>query len=215
MAVLLLCISLPVWGQPVKTLPRPAKYVSDFAHVMSPGATRRLNRLCGRVERKTHDRIDVVTVVTTGKEPIEQYAANLQRAWKTGGREAMVVVAVRDRRRWIAASGGLRAALPRAVLNRISGQMVPMLRNNDFDGAMTLAVDELGARMARNAGVKMNLRLPWGAPAAAPARDAWATPVMEILGALLVASFLVWAYASGLPEVLRRKMNRGTGRKRR
>jgi uncharacterized protein len=212
--VLLLCAALPAQGQRVESLPKPVGYVSDFAHVMSPGAIAKLNQLCSQVESETHDRIDVVTIETTGGEPMQQYVADLRRSWKSGKREAMVVVAVKDRQRLIAAGPGLEAFLPRAELNKISGQMVPMLRNNDFDGAMNLAVAELAARMGNSAGVKMGLRLPWGAPAAAPAKYGWLRPVTWGLVLLLFVSLGVWAYASEAGDAIRRKLGkRGRGKR--
>ena len=55
-ALLVLYGAWPVWGQSARAepaLPKPVGYVSDFAHVMSPGAIAHLNRLCGKVERET------------------------------------------------------------------------------------------------------------------------------------------------------------------
>jgi uncharacterized protein len=213
--LLLACAALPACGQRAESLVRPKGYVGDFAHVISARTAARLNRLCGEVERETHDRIDLVTVTTTGGEPIEQYAVSLQKAWGRGDREAMVIVAVGQRQRWIAAQSGLATALSRTELNKISGQMVPMLRNNDFDGAMVLAANELAAGMTASAGVKMKLRLPWGAPAVVPDGDRWVKPAMWILSLVLFASLGVWAYASGLGDALRRKIWKRTGEERR
>lgn len=212
--LLLFSAALPGWGQPVKSLQKPAGYVSDFAHVMSARSIARLNKLCGEIERKTHDRIDVVTVKTTGGEPIEQYAAALQEAWGDGSHEAMVLVATGQRQRWISAESGLARALPPVAIEKISGQMVPMLRNNDFDGAMMLAVKELGAQMAASAGVKMDLRLPWGAPVSIPREDRWIRPVTWGLTILLFASLGIWAYASEVGDRLRRRFGKQMRRER-
>ena len=212
--MLVICAVLPALGQRAKSEPKPEGYVSDFAHVMSAKTIARLDRLCGEVERDTHDRIDVVTVTTTDGEPIEQYAARLQRAWGQGDRVAMVMVAVGQRQRWIAAESGLARVLPAAEIAKTSGQMVPMLRNNDFDGAMTLAVEELGARMAAGAGVKMDLKLPWGAPAVVPVEDRWIRPVTWGLTILLFMSLGVWAYTSELGDRFRRRLGKGTRRER-
>ena len=212
--LLLVCAVLPGWGQGRRSLPKPEGYVSDFAHVMSAKSIGRLDRLCGEIEQRTHDRIDVVTVTSTDNERIEQYAAGLQQAWGFGDREAMVIVAVGQRQRWIAVESGLARALSPAEIEKISGQMVPMLRNNDFDGAMTLAVDELGARMADRAGVKMNLRLPWGAPASVPVKYRWIGPVTWGLTILLIVSLAVWAYASELGDRLRRRLGKAMRRER-
>lgn len=215
MVWLLACAAFPACGQRAGSLAKPTGYVGDFAHVMSARAAARLNRLCGEVDRETHDRIDLVTVKTTGGEPIEPYAESLQKAWGRGDREAMVIVAVGQRQRWIAAGSGLTQVLRRAELNKISGQMVPMLRDNDFDGAMTLAANELARGMTANAGVRMKPSLPWGAPAVVPVEDRWLEPVMVGLSVLLFASLGVWAYASGLGGAVRRKIWKGTGEERR
>lgn len=210
----MLGMALPVCGQAASKLPRSQGYVSDFAHVLSARTTARLNRLCDEVENETHDRIDLVTVKTTDGEPIEQYAANLQQTWGRGPHEVMVVVAVGQRQRWIAAQVGLESALHPAEIEKISGQMVPMLRNNDFDGAMTLAVDELAAHLAASTGAKMNLHLPWGAPAVVPVEDRWLKPVTLVLSVLMFASLGLWVYASGMGDAVRRKMRKRTGEDR-
>lgn len=202
---LLLFEAWPVLGQPAGKLPRPVGYVNDFAHVMSPAAIARLNRACGKVEQQTHDRIDVVTVQTTGRKPIEQYATELQLAWKVGNRDVMVIVDVRQRQRWIAAESGLETVFSPAQLGKISGAMVPMLRSNDFDGAMSLAVKDLAAGMARQT---------VGVAAEVPAENRWLKPVTWGLTVLLIASFGVWVYASGLAEAIWRRMNQSMGRER-
>ncbi|MGC8548938.1 MAG: TPM domain-containing protein [Acidobacteriaceae bacterium] len=212
--LLLLFAASSAWGQGTTSLPKRAGYVSDFAHVMSAKTIGRLDALCGEIERRTHDRIDVVTVTSTDGEPIEQYANALQEAWRQGDREAMVMVAVGQRQRWIAAESGLAQALPPAEIEKISGQMVPMLRNNDFDGAMMLAVNELGARMAASAGVRMHLETPWGAPASVPAEYRWIRPVTWGLTILLFASLAVWAYTSEIGDSLRRRLGKRMRRER-
>jgi uncharacterized protein len=212
--LLLVCVAFPAWGQGTARLPKREGYVSDFAHVMSAKTITRLDRLCGEIERRTHDRIDVVTVTSTDGEPIEQYATSLQQAWRQGDREAMVIVAVGQRQRWIAVESGLAGALPPAEIVKISGQMVPMLRNNDFDGAMILAVNELGAQMGANSGVKMHLQTPWGAPATVPAKYRWIRPVTWGLTILLFASLAVWAYTSELCDSLRRRLGKKLRRER-
>ena len=202
-----MAVVLPVYGQAAGRLPQPVGHVSDFAHVMSPATIAKLNELCARVERQAHSRVDVVTVKTTAGESIQAYAANLERAWTLGHREVMVVVAVKQRQRWIAASSGLVKVLPRKELNRISWQMVPMLRKNDFDGALTLAVDELAVKIAKSADVNLNVHLPWQARVAAQRTKHadWLQPVTVVLAVMLVVSFVIWVFSSGLLGAGQRK----------
>src|SRR5271155_2735589 len=161
LAVSLLCVT--ALCQPVKSLPRPTNYVSDLAHVMSPTVIEQLNRLCGQVDHEANAQIAVVTVETTGEEPIEQYAVDLYQAWGLGkkgikegsDRGVLILVAVKDRKRFISTGYGLEGILPDATVSAIGRQMVPMLRNNDFDGALSLAVSQISQIIAKDAGVTL------------------------------------------------------------
>jgi uncharacterized protein len=193
---------VPAPAQAVKDLPRPTDYVSDFAHVISPETLIQLDRLCGEVDHQAHAQIAVVTVNTLNGEPIQQYAVELDDAWKVGkkgsDRGVIVLVAVKDRRRFIETGYGLEGILPDGRVGDIGRAMVPMLRNNDFDGALTLAVDEISQIIAQDAGVKLQPLTHWGADAR---RQQHAT-VGQVIGGIVflffVIIFLLWAGRSGL-----------------
>jgi uncharacterized protein len=155
----LLFVCLPAVAQPVKSLPKPTDYVSDLAHVLSPAVKQQLNLLSGQVERQAHAQIAVATVETTEGEPIEQYAVDLYQAWGIGkkgsDRGVLVLFAVKDRKRFISTGYGLESILPDGKVGEIGRQMVPMLRNNDFDGAATLAVTQISQIIAQDAGISL------------------------------------------------------------
>jgi uncharacterized protein len=161
LAVLVLCTT--ALCQPAKSLPKPTDYVSDFAHVMSPSVIQRLDRVCGQVDHEANAQIAVVTVTTIADESVEQYAVDLYQAWGIGkkgikegsDRGVLILVAVKDRKRFISTGYGLESILPDATVSVIGRQMVPYLRNNDFDGAMTLAVDQTAQIIAKDAGVTL------------------------------------------------------------
>jgi uncharacterized protein len=195
------CTAAPAFAQAVKDLPKPTDYVSDYAHVMSAQAIDQLNHLCGEVDHEAHAQIAVVTIDTTNGEPIQQYAVELEDAWKVGpkgsDRGVIVLLAVKDRKRWIETGYGLEGILPDGKVGEIGRQMVPMLRNNDFDGAVTLAVDEISQIIAQDAGVKLEPLTRWGAAQQQPHAT-----VGQIIGGIifliLVVIFLIWAGGSGL-----------------
>ncbi len=195
------CAAPAVFSQAVKDLPKPTDYVSDDAHVMSPQAIDQLNHLCGEVDHEAHAQIAVVTIDTLNGEPIEQYAVELEDAWKVGpkgsDRGVIVLLAVKDRRRWIETGYGLEGILPDGKVGEIGRQMVPMLRNNDFDGAMTLAVDEIAQIIAQDAGVQLQPLTRWGAQQQQPHATAG-----QIIGGIIflifVIIFLFWAGGNGL-----------------
>lgn len=142
----------------VKSLQKPTDFVSDYANVMSPQAKQQLDLLCGQVYRQAHAQIAVVTIKTTDDEPIQQYAVELEDAWGVGkkvDRGVIVLIAVNDRKRFISTGYGLESILPDGKVGEIGRQMVPYLRSNDFDGALTLAVDQISQIIAKDAGVTL------------------------------------------------------------
>jgi uncharacterized protein len=164
----LLCVlfsvaaSLPALCQPVKSLPKPTDYVSDYAHVLSPATIRQLDLVCGQVDHQAHAQIAVVTVNTLDGDPIQDYVVNLYQAWGLGAksgpnqdRGVLILIAVQDRKRSIRTGYGLEGILPDGRVGQIGRAMVPMLRNNDFDGAMTLAVGQVSQIIAADAGVTL------------------------------------------------------------
>jgi len=161
LALCMLCVT--ALCEPVKSLPKPTNYVSDLAHVMSPAVIQQVNQLCGQVDHQANAQIAVVTVDTTEDEPIEQYAVDLYQAWGLGkkgikegsDRGVLILFAVKDRKRFISTGYGLESILPDATVSTIGRQMVPMLRNNDFDGAVMLAVGQISQIIAKDAGVTL------------------------------------------------------------
>jgi uncharacterized protein len=72
-----------------------------------------------------------------------------------------------------------------------------MLRDNDFDGAVTLAVDEMTQIIAQDAGVHLQPLTQWGA--AQRNQHASAGQIIGgIIFLILVVIFLAWAGGSGL-----------------
>jgi|SRR5579862_2197737 len=161
LATFVLCVT--ALCQPVKSLPKPTDYVSDLAHVMSPAVVQQLDRVCGQVDHQANAQIAVVTVETLDGEPIENYVVDLYQAWGLGkkgikegsDRGVLILVAVKDRKRFISTGYGLESILPDATVSEIGRQMVPMLRANDFDGAMTLAVGQVSQIIAKDAGITL------------------------------------------------------------
>jgi uncharacterized protein len=146
-------------AQAVKDLPRPTDYVSDFAHVLSPAVTQQLDLLCGQIDHQAHAQIAVVTVETTGDEPIADYAVQLEDAWKVGpkgsDRGLIVLLAVKDRHRFISTGYGLEGILPDAYVGEIGRAMVPYLDSGNYDAATSLAVNQVAGIIAQDAGVTL------------------------------------------------------------
>jgi uncharacterized protein len=166
--VLLLVPACPAFAEQVKDLPKPTDYVSDFAHVLSQEAVARLDSLCAQLDHsKANAQVTVVTVRSLDGEDAAEWANELEDKWKMGrkgsDRGVLVLLAINDRKRRIDVGYGLEGILNDAKLGDIGRQMVPYLRARDYDGAVTLAVGQVGQVIAADAGVTLT-----GQPTEAP-----------------------------------------------
>jgi uncharacterized protein len=154
--------ALQASAQAVKDLPRPTDYVSDDAHVLSPQVTQQLDMLCGQVDRQAHAQIAVLTVNDIGDEAIADYAVELEDEWKVGpkgtDRGVIVLLAVKDHKRFIETGYGLEGILPDGKVGEIGREMVPYLRANNYDAAVSLAVNQISGIIAQDAGVTLQQR---------------------------------------------------------
>jgi uncharacterized protein len=183
-------------------LPKPTGYVSDYAHVLSPQAIARLDHICAELDHSAANaQVAVVTVHTLDGVDAAEFSDDLETRWKMGrkgsDRGVLVLLAVNDHKRRIEVGYGLEGILPDGKLGDIGRQMMPLLRANDFDGAMTLAVDEISQIIAQDAGVKLQPLTRGGAAQQQPHASAGQV-IGGIVFLILVVIFLVWAGGSGL-----------------
>src|ERR1700756_216635 len=69
----------------VEDLPKPTDYVSDFAHVLSPGAIARLDRICTQLDHsQANAQVAIVTVRTLEGDDAADYASRLEDKWHMG-----------------------------------------------------------------------------------------------------------------------------------
>lgn len=161
LAVLLGFSASAVQAQRVDQLPKPTDYVSDYAHVLSPETIARLDRICSQLDHSAANaQVAIVTVQTLDGQEADDYANELENKWHIGrkgsDRGVLILLAVGDHKRRIDVGFGLEGILPDGRLGDIGREMVPQLRANDFDGAVTLAVDEIAQIIAADAKVTLN-----------------------------------------------------------
>jgi len=166
---LLAGITAPAAGaEAVDSLPKPTDYVSDNAHVLSAETVARLDRICTQLDHSAaNSQVSVVTVRSLDGMDSADYANQLEAKWKMGkkgsDRGVLVLLAVDDHKRRIEVGYGLEGILPDAKIGDIGREMVPYLRADDFDSAVTLAVSEVGQVIAADA--KVSLEDESGQPA--------------------------------------------------
>jgi len=146
---------------PVEELPKPSDYVSDFAHVLSHDAILRVDRICSQLDHSKADtQVAVVTIRTLNGADIADYTRKLANMWGVGkkgsNRGVTLLLAIDDRKWRIAVGFGLEGILTNSKADAIGQEMIPRLRAKDYDGAVTLAVDEIARVVAASAKEKLD-----------------------------------------------------------
>jgi uncharacterized protein len=102
----------------------------------------------------------VVTIHTLDGVDSADFANALEDKWKMGkkgsDRGVLVLLAVDDHKYRIEPGYGLEGILPDGKVGDIGREMVPNLRANDYDGAVTGAVSEVAQVIAADAKVTLN-----------------------------------------------------------
>jgi uncharacterized protein len=160
LAGLLLILPIGLLAESLKSLPKPTDYVSDYAHVLSPEAIARIDAICAQLDHSAANaQVAVVTIHTLDGEDSAEYATDLYHQMGIGkkgeDRGVLLLFAIQDHRRSIKTGYGLEGVLPDAKTGDIGRAMVPLLRANNFDGAVTLGVTEIGRVIAADANVTL------------------------------------------------------------
>ena len=144
----------------------------DAAGVLSPDAIDRINRLAFDIKQKSGGEIAVVTVPDLGGRSPEEVALAIGRQWKVGGegdigdraRNAAVVLLVvpketsGDGRGYIRIETGRGAEgfITDARAGEIRDEVIPMLRERDYSGAMERMTRRVAERFADEFGFTLD-----------------------------------------------------------
>src|ERR1700693_3265579 len=188
--LLLLCV--PVSGaEQVKNL-KPQGYVNDFAGVLSAQAKEKLTELCAEVDQKAKAQIAIVTVSSLEGEPIEQFANDLFTAWGVGPKQSlhgvMILVALNDHKDRVEVGYGLEPILPDGKVGGFEREAVPLLRQNDYSGAVLLITQRVAAVIAEDQ--KVTLDTLSGISPPEPEADNSPAPSGNLVEFLIFAVFL-------------------------
>ncbi len=147
-------------------------YVNDFAGVLSPATRAHLETLCTDVDQQAHAQIAVVTVHTTGDDTIDDFAGRLEEKWKVGqkgtDRGLLFLIATDDHKYRFEVGYGLEGILPDGKVGSIGREMVPYLREGNYDAAITQATQSIANVIAQDAGVTLKTPVENLGPAPQP-----------------------------------------------
>jgi uncharacterized protein len=137
----------------------PTGYVNDFANVLSPATRSQLESLCTQVDQQAHAQIAVVTIHTTGDDTIDDFAVRLFQKWKIGPKNSdrglLLLLATDDHHYRFEVGYGLEGILPDGKVGSIGREMVPYLRQANYDAAITLGTQSVAQVIAQDAKITL------------------------------------------------------------
>jgi len=157
-AIVLLAFTLTLRAEPVSQL-KPTNYVNDFAGVLDPNTVAQLNSVCQQLDQQAHAQIAVVTIKSLDGSDVESYAVALFKKWgigsKTTDHGVLILLATQDRQYRIEVGYGLEPILPDGKVGGFGREAVPLLRQNDFNGAVALLTMRVADVIAQDAGIQL------------------------------------------------------------
>ncbi len=157
-ALVLLALPLLLRAEPVSQL-KPTDYVNDFAHVLDATTIAQLDNICQQLDQKAKAQIAVVTVNSLDGSDIESYAVALYKQWGIGSKATdhgvLILLAVQDHKYRIEVGYGLEPILTDGKVGGFGREAVPLLRQNDYNGAVSLMTSRVADVIAQDAGIEL------------------------------------------------------------
>jgi len=135
-------------------------YVNDFAGVLNATTVEGLTRLSTEVDQKAKAQIAVVTIKTLEGDTVEDFASHLFQKWGVGykgtDRGVMVLLATDDHKYWTEVGYGLEPILPDGKVGGFGRDMVPLLRQGDYNSAVLQMVSQIAEVIAQDSHISLD-----------------------------------------------------------
>ena len=159
MAALVALLAPLAWTLDTSKL-KPAGYVNDFAHVLSPGNAQVLEAYSARLEQATGVQLAIVLVDSLEGDPVEDVANRLYREWGIGkkGKDegALILLAIKDHKNRIEIGYGLEPIINDGAAGGILRGIRPILQQGNYAGALLAAAQQMGNQIAQAKGVALD-----------------------------------------------------------
>ena len=189
-AALVVSLALFLRAEPVSQL-KPTDYVNDFANVLDQNTVAQLDNICQQIDQQAHAQIAVVTIKSLDGDDVVSYAVALYQKWGIGtkgkDRGVLILLAVQDRKYWTTVGYGLEPILPDGKVGGFGREAVPLLKQNDFSGAVSLMTTRVADVIAEDAGVQLTGARPGtGAEEQEPRKGLSAVGVIVLIVIFLI-----------------------------
>jgi uncharacterized membrane protein YgcG len=147
------------------TLPPPTGFVSDFANVLDPETKERLQQALTELKDKSDIEFAVVTVETTGGQPIFDYSLALAKEWGIGPKDTsqgggiLLTLAIKDRDWRIQISRSLEKDLPDEICKALGDQSRDLYRQGRYGEGITKYVKAIIERLEGLRAFKLDRKL--------------------------------------------------------
>ena len=159
--------STPNSPEPTKgPLPAPVGLVNDYENVFDPQSKKKLESVLQDLKNKSDIEFAVVTIETTGGEPIFDYSLAVAKAWALGPKDTskggglLLMLAVKDRQWRIQVSRGLENDLPDEVCKELGDQSLDLYRRGRYAEGITKFVKAIIARLEKTRGFELKTAAP-------------------------------------------------------
>lgn len=164
-------------------------HVSDYAEVIDSGTETILKKYCSSIEESTGVRLELATVQSLGREPVEDVAPLLARQWGLADHGVLLLLVVRERLPRLQVGTQLEESIPTDYTSTLLNAMRPSLREGDHGNALLIAAQTLAQRLADAKGVTIN---PPPARRRVGGNRKPYFPWVLFAGGLALAAWLVW-----------------------
>lgn len=165
LSLIFLALTLLLSTQARATFPKTRGYVSDFAGIIPENAARNIKILARELESKTGAELAVVTISDLGGQSLETYAVDLFEQWGIGrkGKDngILILASVAERKIRIEVGYGLEGIIPDGRAGQIIREQIsPAFKEGNYGAGLWLGSLAVGQIIARDAGVRLNLKSP-------------------------------------------------------
>ncbi len=141
---------------------KPQGYVNDFAGVLDAQTKAQITALCAEIDQKAHAQIAVATIRSLDDIPIEDFANKLYARWGIGykgeDRGVLILLALADRKYKVEVGYGLEPILPDGKVGGFGREVVPNLREGDYNGALLHLTASIAQVIASDRGLTLDSR---------------------------------------------------------
>lgn len=146
-------------------LPPPTGFVNDYANVFDSESKARLESALTELRDKSDIEFAVVTIETTGGQPIFDYSLAVAEGWGVGPKDTskggglLLIMAIKDRKWKIQVGRSLEKDLPDEVCKELGDQSQDLYRQGKYDEGIIKYIKVIIERLERLRGFKLNREL--------------------------------------------------------